>query len=150
MQKTGCSIEDMQLGKENHDERGKPAKKNRLEPAIALLSVVAVQLLCLHQASRDEATADRPATEVFTQEEVAVLSAWRHGSSGPMTLRAFGLALGRLGGHLNRKGDGFPGWQTLWKGWKALQLMVQGARTVASSPHGSPSLESKPTDSESG
>ncbi len=54
VQKTGCSIEDMQLGKENHDERGKPAKKNRLEPAIALLSVVAVQLLCLHQASRDE------------------------------------------------------------------------------------------------
>ncbi len=41
----------MRLGKENHDERGKPAKKNRLEPAIALLSVVAVQpALCLHQA----------------------------------------------------------------------------------------------------
>lgn len=149
-QKTGCSIEEMQLGKENHDERGKPPKKNRLEPAIALLSVVAVQLLCLHQASGNEATGDQPATEVFTQEEVAVLSAWRHGSSGPMTLRAFGMALGRLGGHLNRRGDGFPGWQTLWKGWKALQLMVQGARTVGSSPHDSPSLESKPIDSESG
>ncbi len=75
VQKTGCSIEDMQLGKENHDERRQARQEeNRLEPAIALLSVVAVQLLCLHQASRDEATADRPATEVFTQEEVAVLS----------------------------------------------------------------------------
>ncbi len=49
-------------------------RRTAWKPAIALLSVVAVQLLCPHQASRDEATADRPATEVFTQEEVAVLS----------------------------------------------------------------------------
>ncbi len=68
-----------------------------------------------------------------------------------MTLRAFGLALGRLGGHLEpQRGRVSRLANVVQKSWKALQLMVQGARTVASSPHGSPSLESKPTDSESG
>ena len=37
------------------------------------------------------------------------------------------LALGRLGGHMNRRSDGMPGWITLWRGMKALRLMVKGA-----------------------
>src|SRR5207244_1273873 len=68
-QKTGCDIEKLQLGKANHDERGKPPPKNRLEPAIALLSVVAVQLLILRQQARDEESAKKPATTLFSQEE---------------------------------------------------------------------------------
>jgi Transposase Tn5 dimerisation domain len=37
------------------------------------------------------------------------------------------LALGRLGGHMNRPSDGMPGWITLWRGMQALRLMVKGA-----------------------
>ncbi|HKA54743.1 MAG TPA: IS4 family transposase, partial [Candidatus Binatia bacterium] len=33
-----------------------------------------------------------------------------------------------LGGHLNRRGDGLPGWQTLWRGMLTLQALVEGAR----------------------
>ena len=40
------------------------------------------------------------------------------------------MALARLGGHLNRKGDGPPGWLTLWRGWEALRLMIQGAEAM--------------------
>jgi hypothetical protein len=36
----------------------------------------------------------------------------------------------RLGGHQNRKCDGFPGWITLWRGWMKLQLMVDGYRAA--------------------
>jgi len=36
------------------------------------------------------------------------------------------LAVGRLGGRLNRKSDGLPGWITLWRGWKILQTLVEG------------------------
>jgi len=127
-QKTGCDLEKLQLGKRNHDERGRPYK-NRLEPAIALLSVVAVQLLILRQRTREESAAGQPATEWFEREEVAVLAGWRYGdATRPLTVREFGLALARLGGHQNRTGDGPPGWQTLWRGWEKLQLMVLGAR----------------------
>ena len=37
------------------------------------------------------------------------------------------LAVGRLGGHMNRRCDGMPGWITLWRGMKVLRLRVRGA-----------------------
>jgi hypothetical protein len=45
-----------------------------------------------------------------------------------VTLRDVSLAIGRLGGHLNRKGDGLPGILTLWKGMTRLNELVVGAR----------------------
>ena len=38
------------------------------------------------------------------------------------------LALGRLGGHMNRRLEGMPGWITLWRGMKVLRLLVRGAK----------------------
>lgn len=38
------------------------------------------------------------------------------------------LAVGRLGGHMNRKGDRLPGWQTLWRGMTRLATLVEGYR----------------------
>lgn len=118
--KTGCGIEDLQF----EDER-------RLEPVIALLSVVSVVLLQLrHVARRQDADRTAAATIVPTPF-VRVLSAWRYGRTrDDLSVREFCFALARLGGHLNRKGDGFPGWLTLWRGWADLQLMVQGAEAL--------------------
>jgi hypothetical protein len=145
-QKTGCNIEKLQLGKLNHDERGRGPLKNRLEPAIALLSVVAVQLLILRQQSRDEALAAQAATEVFSAEEEQVLRGWRYGArQEPLSVAEFCLALARLGGHLNRKGDGPPGWLTLWRGWQKLQLMVQGARAAQASRGGAAADAAEPS-----
>jgi hypothetical protein len=42
----------------------------------------------------------------------------------------FYMHVARLGGHQNRKGDGFPGWITLWRGWMRLQSMVDGYRAA--------------------
>jgi hypothetical protein len=41
-------------------------------------------------------------------------------------VKAFFMHVARLGGHQNRKCDGFPGWITLWRGWMKLQSMVDG------------------------
>ena len=41
------------------------------------------------------------------------------------------LALAALGGHLGRRGDGPPGWQTLWLGRATLRLLVEGAHLAA-------------------
>ncbi|MNY76005.1 hypothetical protein D3C86_2154560 [compost metagenome] len=43
------------------------------------------------------------------------------------TVRDVALAIGRLGGHMNRKGDGLPGLITLWRGAQKLQALVAGA-----------------------
>ena len=39
-------------------------------------------------------------------------------------------AIARLGGFKARKGDGSPGWKTIWKGWHKLMTMVEGVRLL--------------------
>ena len=95
---------------------------------IALLSVVTALLLKLREAAREGSAATTPAARVVRPLHVKVLSLWRHGEVRmDMTVREFYYAVARLGGHQNRKGDGFPGWITLWRGWQALQPMTEVA-----------------------
>lgn len=115
-QKTGCRIEDMQF-----------TTTDRLEPAIALLSVVAVTLLKLREATRRADAGTRRADTVVSSDYVEVLSLKRYGTIRTgLTVREFCLALARLGGHQNRKRDGHPGWLVLWRGWMKLQAMLDG------------------------
>ena len=87
--KTGCQIEDLQF-----------AAVERLEPAIALLSAVALTLLNLRDASRRPDAHTRRATTLFAAEYVEVLSLWRHGKVRSLwTIHDFFFALARLGGH---------------------------------------------------
>jgi hypothetical protein len=52
---------------------------------------------------------------------------WRQKSGRPLrTVREVALAIGRLGGHLNRTRDGLPGWQTLWHEMNTLHVLVEG------------------------
>jgi hypothetical protein len=114
--KTGCGIEDLQF---THVER--------LQPAIALLSAVALTLLSLRDASRRLEVQTQPATTLFPIEYVEVLSIRRYGKQRrDLTVRDFFFALARLGGHQNRKRDHPPGWLVLWRGWTKLQLMLDG------------------------
>lgn len=114
--KTGCRIEDIQF-----------TAVARLQPAIALLSAVALTLLNLRDASRSPDAHTRRATTLFAAEYVEVLSAWRHGKARrDWTVHEFFFALARLGGHQNRKRDHRPGWLILWRGWMKLQCMVDG------------------------
>jgi hypothetical protein len=118
-QKTGCAIEGPQL-----------EARERLEPVLAVLSVVAVQLLRLRDLGRSEPTKGLPATAVFAAVQVEVLSLHRYGRRRELTVEEFLYALARLGGHLNRRRDGPPGWLVLWRGWMKLRAMVDGALLV--------------------
>ena len=114
--KTGCQIEDMQF-----------TTTARLEPAIALLSVIAVTLLNLREAGRRPDAKTRRARSLLASDYVEVLSAWRYGKiRDDLTVHEFFFALGRLGGHQNRKRDRQPGWLVLWRGWTKLQAMLDG------------------------
>ncbi len=85
-QKTGCRIEDMQF-----------TTTDRLEPAIALLSVVAVTLLNLREASRRDDAGTRRADTLVSSEYIEVLSLKRYGTvrdgpDGPRVLPRPGAA----------------------------------------------------------
>jgi hypothetical protein len=96
-----------------------------LMAAIAVMSVVAVRLLVLREQLRRSPGASAAEVGLEPLElEVLQLKAAR----ALTTVQEVALALGRLGGHLNRRGDGLPGWQTLWRGMLTLQTLVEGVR----------------------
>jgi hypothetical protein len=131
--KSGCQVEARQL-----------ETAARLEPLIAMLCAVAVRLLQLKNDAR--LTPDRPASACVPVELVQTLSALIEVDSkaksnaksnaklkaksppppAELTVRQFIHAVAKLGGFLGRKGDGEPGWRTLWRGWLELTLIHAG------------------------
>lgn len=97
----------------------------RLRACIGILAIVAVRLLQLKQQARIEP--ERPAIACAPRGHVRVLAAYLHRSLEGWTIREFWREVARLGGFLARKRDGEPGWQTIWRGWRKLDLMTIGA-----------------------
>jgi hypothetical protein len=118
------------------------ADATRMEPLIALLSVVTVLLLGVRDAGRQSDAELTAASELVPQTYVKVLAACaarRAAKRGPranpppgadMSVAQFVTEVAKLGGFLARKSDGPPGWQTLWRGWEKLQLMVEGVTAI--------------------
>jgi hypothetical protein len=113
-EKTGCQVEARCL-----------TQADRLEPLIALLSVLAVWLLMLKHAARDEP--EKPALECFDEMAVAVMARYLRRPAPTLTLAEFWRGIGRLGGHPGRKRDGPLGWLRAWRGWQSFQLILLGA-----------------------
>lgn len=113
-QKTGCGMELPQF-----------TTRKALEVVIAMVSVVAVQLLRLRDLSRQND--QRPATDVVDEAYVEALSLkrWKEPRMD-LTAKEFLHALAYLGGHLGRTSDRPPGWLVLWRGWMELQPLVEG------------------------
>lgn len=115
--KTGTRAEELQL------ETGRS-----LFAAIGIKSVVALRLIELRERFRMESSA--PAKQSgLSKLELDVLRMISHRTI--KTVRDVALALGRLGGHLNRKSDGLPGWQTLWRGMSKLTDLVAGVQLAS-------------------
>jgi hypothetical protein len=112
--KTGCRIESRQL-----------EKARRLEALLGILAIVAIRLLQLkHQA---KVNPDAPAKSIVPERYVKTLAAHLNQSPNQLTTREFWRETARLGGFLCRKGDGEPGWLTLWRGWQHLETLTIGA-----------------------
>ena len=118
--KSGCRVEQRQL-----------ESASRLRPLIAMLSVVAVRLLQLKNDARIDP--DRPAHTCVAIESVRALAALLDQRPQDLTLRRFTHEVAKLGGFLGRKSDRDPGWQTLWRGWRELDLITLGFH-LASAP----------------
>jgi len=115
--KSGCAIEKKQL-----------EEADRLEALLGIAAVVAVRLLAIKQQVKSRP--QTPAVEHVEPMAVKVLCSWRKLKVKPqkLTLYEFWREVAKLGGFLGRCSDGEPGWQTLWLGWRELDLLTQGAK----------------------
>lgn len=121
--KTGCKVQERQL-----------QEGERLEPLIAMLSITALRLLNVKRIAK--LTPGAPATDAVPREYVEVLSKLRGIPMKELTCDRFWRETAILGGFMGRRGDGDPGWQTLWSGWHDLNLIVMGARLFGGQSYG--------------
>jgi hypothetical protein len=104
--KSGCKIEELQL-----------EKLERLEPALAFYMIIAWRVLYLTMLGRE--CPELPCDVVFAEEEwqaVYIVAKRQPPPETPPSLDEMVRMVAGFGGFLNRKGDGFPGPQTIWIG----------------------------------
>jgi hypothetical protein len=120
--KTGTRVQESQL-----------EKAYRLESLIAVLAIVAVRLLNAKLLAR--AFPDQPVDgQSFGPEALVILESKFGRPEGGWTCQSALIAVARLGGFLARRHDGWPGWQTIWRGWHRLLWMCQGLEMLKSVP----------------
>lgn len=110
--KSGCRIEHRRL-----------KNVSRLQPCIALFSIIAWRIHWLTNVQRIDPTA--PCTTALAEPEWRALYALAtrlttEPTEVPTVEQAV-IWLAQLGGFLNRKGDGQPGVSVLWRGWQRFQ-----------------------------
>lgn len=118
--KTGCRLEAARL-------RDVAA----LWRLVGLRAPEAVRLLQLREAARTDPAL--PAVCVVPPAVVAVVAA-KTGQPPAMTVATCWRMIARLGGHQGRRSDGDPGWQTLWRGWRYVQTLLEGVQLASSLP----------------
>lgn len=112
--KTGTGIENSQL-----------TTAQRITSLLGIVAVVAVRLLNMKLLAR--AHGDLPLeTSELGPEVLALLESLYGRPQNGWTYATTLITIARLGGFLARKGDGLPGWITIWRGWNKLRLMVRG------------------------
>jgi hypothetical protein len=116
--KTGAGVEDSQL-----------ESAERLEALIAVLCVVAVRLFATKLLARSCPDGVQ-VVESFGPQALAILEKKLGQPKGGWNNQSLLIATARLGGFLARKGDGLPGWQTIWRGWHRLMWMCEGVETL--------------------
>jgi len=115
--KSGCRIKDRQL-----------ETANRLETCLGVDMVVAWRIYYLTMIGRERP--ELPCTVFFKEVEWKALCCFVNETpippKEPPSIGKAVFMVASLGGHLGRKGDGFPGTQTLWRGlvmWYAATKM---------------------------
>jgi len=114
--KTGCQIEDRQLG-----------YAVRLENCLAIDLVVAWRIFHLTMLGRMEPNA--PCTVFFGNPEWKALYSWYHHTrtipSTPPTLQEATRWIAIKGGFQGRKADGDPGAEAMWHGLQKLDVAIE-------------------------
>lgn len=105
---------------------------SRLANAIALVSIVAWQLLCLKQLAAQDP--DVAAEEVLEPLQVEVLQKQKGVKS--LTLKQALIAIAALAGFVPSKKQPLPGEKTIWKGWFIFDKICQGYKLAFQKNYG--------------
>ena len=116
--KSGVGVEDSQL-----------TSARSLQALIGILAVVALRLLSLKLLNRNKPDEPVNKNEIGPEALLLLEKAYRKPKGG-WTNGTVLVAIARMGGFLARKGDGSPGWKTLWQGWHKLMTMVEAVRLL--------------------
>ena len=100
---------------------------DRLEALIGLISVIGTRLFQLKLVGRSQKEAKARTHVPSTWLKVLKLVRPKVKLTG-MTVYEFFREIAKMGGFLGRKGDGEPGWQTVWRGYQKLQTLLDGIR----------------------
>jgi len=95
-----------------------------LRNLLGLLAPEAVRLLQLRTLARQ--APGQPAQQVLPADLVQVVAHLAHLPAAALTTQQCWYTIARTGGYLGRKGDGPPGWKTLWLGWFYVQTLLEG------------------------
>ena len=96
-----------------------------LQALTAILSPVALKMLSLRANALCQPEARLKPGEV-SPLALQLLAHAQGQAVRDWTWLAFVLAVASLGGFKARTGDGLPGWNTLWRGWHKLMIMMEG------------------------
>lgn len=114
---TGCQYEKLQN-----------ETAERLWTMLAFYAPIATNLLALRALSHHDS--ERPASEVLSPEEIAILETNRptrgKNAQAPMTVKYALATIARMGGHFTSNGE--PGWIVLLRGAVELHQQVRGWR----------------------
>lgn len=131
--KSGCRIEDRQLG-----------AARRLENCLAIDMVVAWRIHHLTWIGRE--IPDLPCTLFFEDAEwkalIGFINQTPEVAPNPPTLREAIIMVAMLGGFLNRKSDGEPGTETIWRGLQRLDDITKAYMAFVPRPKQPPSTVS--------
>lgn len=116
--KTGANIEASQL-----------ETAERLQALLGVLAIVAVRLLNSKLLARSRPEEIIPAG-TLSPEAMAILEAKFGRPEKGWTHASLLIAIARMGGFLARRGDGSPGWITIWRGWQRLNAMAEGVQAL--------------------
>ena len=114
--KTGCRVEDLA-----HE------RAERLERALAINLVIAWRIMVMTLLGRE--VPELAAEVLFSDIEIAVLSAWAHTrryAKPPANLGDAVRLTAMIGGYIGRKHDPPPGHELMWYGYQNLTMMCMG------------------------
>ncbi len=116
--KTGCRLQERHV-----------QTYEGLVRLLGFLAPLAVRLLQLRAHARQ--APQTAASQVLPAPVVQVLAHHANVAAAELCAERAWKTMARLGGYQDRKGDGPPGWKTLWKGWFYVQILLEGIRLAA-------------------